>query len=179
MGEGRDRYVVHDVAYKPSCPVPIVEESQTLAIAVAIAQAGKSVTIVDRDFIVAKVSHLVLMLRSLLINNDNTHATPARTHSYTRTQQSTLSLSDQQNLANALIITSHSTLLLRVQVKEEYGSLFDYHVVESFGTGVFDPYEVVASGASSPRMLPRQDDLHSRSECKAMTGSTPGSPKRV
>ena len=80
MGEGRDRYVVHDVAYKPSCPVPIVEESQTLAIAVAIAQAGKSVTIVDRDFIVAKVSHLVLMLRSLLINNDNTHATPARTH---------------------------------------------------------------------------------------------------
>ena len=107
MGEGRDRYVVHDVAYKPSCPVPIVEESQTLAIAVAIAQAGKSVTIVDRDFIVAKVSHLVLMLRSLLINNDNTHATPARTHSYTRTHNPpSLSLTNEISQTHS---SSHHT----------------------------------------------------------------------
>ena len=55
LGEERAHYVLHDVAYKPNCPVPIVEESQKLAIAVALARAGKRVTIVDRDFIVAKV----------------------------------------------------------------------------------------------------------------------------
>jgi UDPglucose 6-dehydrogenase len=55
LAEDKAHYIMHDVAYKPSCPVPIVEESQKLAIAVALASAGKRVTIVDRDFIVAKV----------------------------------------------------------------------------------------------------------------------------
>jgi len=55
LAEGKEEYSFSDVAYKPRCPVPIVEESQKLAVAVGIAKAGKKVTIVDRDFIVDAV----------------------------------------------------------------------------------------------------------------------------
>jgi len=48
-------YVLSDVAYKPKCPVPIIEESQKLSVAAGIAKAGKPVTIRDRDFIVDAV----------------------------------------------------------------------------------------------------------------------------
>merc|ERR1712178_186632 len=48
-------YVFRDVAYKPQCPVPIVEESQPLAVAAGVAKAGKKVIIEDRDFIIACV----------------------------------------------------------------------------------------------------------------------------
>lgn len=52
LAEGHDSYVFSDVAYKPKCPVPIVEESQKLAVAAGVAKAGKTVTIRDRGFIV-------------------------------------------------------------------------------------------------------------------------------
>jgi len=52
LSENKDGYVFSDVAYKPKCAVPIVEESQKLAVAVGVAKAGKKVTIRDRNFIV-------------------------------------------------------------------------------------------------------------------------------
>jgi len=55
LAEGKDEYTFSDVAYKPQCPVPIIEESQKLAVAAGIAKAGKKVTIEDRDFIIACV----------------------------------------------------------------------------------------------------------------------------
>ena len=51
LKEGKDEYTFTDVAYKPKCPVPIIEESQKLAVAVGVAKAGKKVTIRDRTFI--------------------------------------------------------------------------------------------------------------------------------
>mmetsp|Transcript_18267 Transcript_18267/g.20309 ORF Transcript_18267/g.20309 Transcript_18267/m.20309 type:complete len:371 (-) Transcript_18267:54-1166(-) len=47
-----DAYVFEDVAYKPGCPVAIIEESQVLEVAKGVAQAGKKVTIKDRSFII-------------------------------------------------------------------------------------------------------------------------------
>eukprot|EP00658_Telonema_sp_P-2_P000187 TRINITY_DN1005_c0_g1_i4.p1 TRINITY_DN1005_c0_g1~~TRINITY_DN1005_c0_g1_i4.p1 ORF type:complete len:401 (-),score=161.56 TRINITY_DN1005_c0_g1_i4:263-1465(-) len=55
LAENRAEYTFSDVAYKPQCPVPIIEESQKLAVAAGIAKAGKRVIIEDRDFIVACV----------------------------------------------------------------------------------------------------------------------------
>lgn len=52
LKEDREEYVVEDVAYKPQCPVPIVEESQPLAVACRLVKAGKKVTIRDRRIIV-------------------------------------------------------------------------------------------------------------------------------
>ena len=43
LAEAKEEYVFSDVAYKPKCPVPIVEESQKLAVAVGLAKAGKTV----------------------------------------------------------------------------------------------------------------------------------------
>ncbi len=44
-----------DVCYKSNCSVPIIEESQKLAVARQIAEAGRTVTIVDRKEILDKV----------------------------------------------------------------------------------------------------------------------------
>lgn len=55
LAENLEAYTFSDVAYKPKCPVPIVEESQKLAVAAGVARAGKPVTIVDRDFIITAV----------------------------------------------------------------------------------------------------------------------------
>lgn len=55
LAENIESYIFIDVAYKPKCPVPIVEESQKLAVAAGVARAGKEVTIRDRDFIVDAV----------------------------------------------------------------------------------------------------------------------------
>jgi len=55
LAENCSEYTFSDVAYKPQCPVPIIEESQKLAVAAGVARAGKKVTIEDRDFIIACV----------------------------------------------------------------------------------------------------------------------------
>ena len=55
LAEGHSDYTFTDVAYKPKCPVAIIEESQKLAVAAGVAQAGKKVTIRDRDFILDMV----------------------------------------------------------------------------------------------------------------------------
>lgn len=52
LEEDKEEYVFEDVAYKPQCPVPIVEESQPLAVACRLVKAGKKVLIRDRRIIV-------------------------------------------------------------------------------------------------------------------------------
>lgn len=47
-----DEYKVSDVAYKPNCPVDIIEESQPLEVAKRLVRAGKKVIISDRAAIV-------------------------------------------------------------------------------------------------------------------------------
>ena len=50
-----ERYTIADVAFKPGCPVAIIEESQPLEVAKKLVQAGKRVTIRDRSFIISLV----------------------------------------------------------------------------------------------------------------------------
>jgi UDPglucose 6-dehydrogenase len=49
------KYVIEDVAYKPQCPVDIIEESQPLEVAKGLVRAGKTVTIKDRPGIIELV----------------------------------------------------------------------------------------------------------------------------
>jgi hypothetical protein len=49
------QYVFENVAYKDNCAVPIIEESQKLAVARGLALAGKKVLIRDRAFIIHEV----------------------------------------------------------------------------------------------------------------------------
>ncbi|KAL6063069.1 putative UDP-glucose/GDP-mannose dehydrogenase [Balamuthia mandrillaris] len=55
LEEDRDLYVFEDVAYKPQCPVPIIEESQKLEVARLVRQRGKKVLIRDREVIINEV----------------------------------------------------------------------------------------------------------------------------
>jgi hypothetical protein len=48
-------YTIEDVAYKPRCAVPIIEESQKLLIAEKLVKAGKKVVIKDRKIIISAV----------------------------------------------------------------------------------------------------------------------------
>jgi|TARA_B110000238_G_scaffold192119_1_gene227077 nucleotide sugar dehydrogenase len=52
LATGKDRHVISDVAYKPCCPVDIIEESQPIEVAKHLVRAGKAVTIRDRHAIV-------------------------------------------------------------------------------------------------------------------------------
>ena len=52
LSQGLARYTIADVAYKPNCPVDIIEESQPLEVAKLLVRAGKSVTIRDRPSII-------------------------------------------------------------------------------------------------------------------------------
>lgn len=55
LKQNLNRYVFKDVCYKPDCPVPIIENSQKLAIAKKLAEQGKEVIIVDKEHIIQKV----------------------------------------------------------------------------------------------------------------------------
>lgn len=55
LGQNLPEYVFEDVAYKPDCPVPIIERSQKLAVAKGIAEQGKKVTIQDTEAVIAAV----------------------------------------------------------------------------------------------------------------------------
>lgn len=50
-----NEYTFEDVSYKPNCPVPIIEASQRLEVAVKIAQTGKKVTIKDRKEVIVQI----------------------------------------------------------------------------------------------------------------------------
>jgi len=55
LKEPKQEYTFTGVAYKENCTVPIIEESQKLVIAAALAKAGKTVTIKDSPMIVQAV----------------------------------------------------------------------------------------------------------------------------
>merc|ERR1711991_95967 len=55
LEKNQDKYTFEDVAYKDKCPVPIIEESQKLAVATRIRKAGKKVLIKDRQIIIDEV----------------------------------------------------------------------------------------------------------------------------
>ena len=55
LDENRDLYVFEKVTYKDNCSVPIIEESQKLAVAAALAHAGKKVVVVDTEIVIKEV----------------------------------------------------------------------------------------------------------------------------
>lgn len=55
LAENRSEYVFESVTYKDNCPVPIIEESQKLIIAAALAKRGKRVIIIDIPAIIKEV----------------------------------------------------------------------------------------------------------------------------
>ncbi len=55
LEENRDCYIFENVTYKDCCKVPIIEESQKLVVAVALARAGKKVVIKDRGLVIREV----------------------------------------------------------------------------------------------------------------------------
>lgn len=55
LAEDRDEYLFTSVTYKDNCTVPIIEESQKLVIAAALAKAGKRVIIQDVPAVIAEV----------------------------------------------------------------------------------------------------------------------------
>ena len=55
INQGHNSYIIEDVAYKPNCPVPIIEESAKLKIAIGLVHHGKKVLIKDRNFIIEEV----------------------------------------------------------------------------------------------------------------------------
>lgn len=55
LKENLDEYVFKGVTYKDNCTVPIIEESQKLIIAAALAKHGKKVTIVDTPAVITEV----------------------------------------------------------------------------------------------------------------------------
>ena len=57
LDQNLNQYVFEDVCYKSNCPVPIIENSQKLAIAKMIAESGKMVTILDSESVIVKVKH--------------------------------------------------------------------------------------------------------------------------
>jgi UDPglucose 6-dehydrogenase len=52
---GQDTFVIEDVAYKPRCPVDIIEESHKIEVAKRLVRKGKKVIIKDRPAIVELV----------------------------------------------------------------------------------------------------------------------------
>lgn len=55
LDQNLSHYVISDVAYKPNCPVDIIEESQPLEVAKRLVSSGKSVVIRDRGHIIELV----------------------------------------------------------------------------------------------------------------------------
>ena len=55
LEQNLEQYTITDVAYKPKCPVDIIEESQPLEVAKRLVRAGKRVVICDRPAIVELV----------------------------------------------------------------------------------------------------------------------------
>ena len=55
LAENRNEYTFESVTYKDNCPVPIIEESQKLVVAEALAKQGKRVVIVDTPAVIAEV----------------------------------------------------------------------------------------------------------------------------
>ena len=70
LDQGLDSYTISDVAYKPRCPVDIIEESQPLEVAKRLVQAGKIVTIRDRAAIIELVRRTYGCMFRYVISED-------------------------------------------------------------------------------------------------------------
>lgn len=55
LNENLETYFFEEVTYKDGCHVPIIEESQKLVVAAALAHAGKKVVIVDTEPVIKEV----------------------------------------------------------------------------------------------------------------------------
>ena len=55
LAENREEYVFESVTYKDNCTVPIIEESQKLVVAQALAKQDKRVVIVDTSSVISEV----------------------------------------------------------------------------------------------------------------------------
>jgi nucleotide sugar dehydrogenase len=55
LDENRETYIFENVTYKEGCAVPIIEESQKLVVAAALANKGKKVTIIDNEPVIKEV----------------------------------------------------------------------------------------------------------------------------
>lgn len=62
-----NEYRFEDVCFKPSCPVPMIEESQKLAVAKQIAPAGKRVTAVIDCVLLSRADVLIRPTSNLSI----------------------------------------------------------------------------------------------------------------
>lgn len=71
LDQNLNEYIISDVAYKPRCPVDIIEESQPLEVAKKLVQFGKSVTIHDRAPIVELVRRTYGRMFHYTISDDN------------------------------------------------------------------------------------------------------------
>ncbi len=71
LNQNLDIYIISDVAYKPKCPVDIIEESQPIEVAKRIVRAGKKVIIKDRYAIVELVKRTYGSLFLYEIEEDN------------------------------------------------------------------------------------------------------------
>lgn len=58
LHENKDTYVFEQVTYKDNCPVPIIDESQKLVVAAALAKASKKVVIIDTYPVIEKVKNV-------------------------------------------------------------------------------------------------------------------------
>jgi nucleotide sugar dehydrogenase len=58
LSEDRELYIFNDVAYKDRCAVPIIEESQKLAVAAKLADTGKRICIADTEAIINEVQRV-------------------------------------------------------------------------------------------------------------------------
>jgi UDPglucose 6-dehydrogenase len=52
LAKDEQEFVFTDIGYKVPCPVPIIEESQKLVIAEALAKAGRKVTLRDKAHLI-------------------------------------------------------------------------------------------------------------------------------
>jgi nucleotide sugar dehydrogenase len=55
LAENNREYIFENVTYKDNCKVPIIEESQKLVIAAALAKQGKKVVIIDTPVVITEV----------------------------------------------------------------------------------------------------------------------------
>jgi len=55
LAENKDTYVIEDVAFKPNCQVPMIDNSAKLVIAKKLALKGKKVIIKDNPAVILEV----------------------------------------------------------------------------------------------------------------------------
>ncbi len=71
LEQNKDLYIFESVTYKDNCTVPLIEESQKLAVAALIAQKGKPVVIIDTQPVITEVQKKYGDLFAYTVKTDN------------------------------------------------------------------------------------------------------------